>query len=243
MLYVCFTYTADLPLLSLSSARIRELDPEAIIYAVEDAGAPLGASVPGVRILRSPAPRNGNLNGLAQLSAELHAFCGLMNRHGADYIVKFDADTWCNDLGPFLQTRPVNGRPVPDYLAAENWQAFRPSGNIYRVSRWLVKRLLAMYEARTHCREWPPSYSYPEDVSVWGMACLTRLPLELIPFTSGFSTGMQDGGPGTNEACATAGVVHCGEPVSSGERASREHVALRMRLLKFEIESKMYGQN
>lgn len=239
MIYCIFTYREEEALLRLSSERIRELDPTAKIYAVNDAKAPIKKAIPGVQFLSSDHDRGGNLNGLANLREELAIFRKLLARESADYIVKFDADTWANDLRPFLLTQPCDGKPVPDYLACENWEAFRPSGNLYRLSRWLVDRLVAMYNERTRRREWPESWHYPEDLSIYHMACLTGLPLELIPHTRRVSVGMRDGGPGTNEECLNAAIVHCGEPDKYGRRVSREHATLRMKLLKF--ESKNHG--
>lgn len=234
MIYAIFTYSEDEAMLRMCSARVHQLDKDAKIYAVNDARSPIKSSVPGVHMLSSSYNRGGNLNGLENLGAQLAIFQQLLAREKADYIIKLDADSWANDLSPFLVTEAAEGKSVPDYLATENWEAYRPSGHLYRLSRWLVDKLVAMYNERTARHEWPQRYNYPEDQSIFRMACMTRLPMELIPHTSGYSVGMFDGGPGTNEACLTAGIVHCGEPDKNGKRVSRSHATLRMRLLAAE---------
>lgn len=236
MLYVCFVYKKDADLLGMMAERLQCVDPAAKIYAVQDVRAPLPKKPHGVQVITSNYNRGGNLNGLANLGGQLAIFQKLLKLEKADFLVKIDADSWVNDLTPFLETTPRDGKPVPDYLATENWEAFRPSGHIYRVSKWLVARLVAMFNARSAANEWPPHYSYPEDLSIFRMAALTGLPCELIPFQSGYSAGLFDGGIGTNAAAVRAGVVHCGEPCADGTRATREHVTLRMRILKYEIE-------
>jgi len=238
MIYATFIYKNDEELLRMSAARIKQLDPEAVIYAVNDANAPMRPSIPQVRFMSSQYNRGGNLNGVENLGGQLAVFQRILAAEGADYLIKFDADMWANDLGPFLRTLPEQGIPVPDYLATENWEAFRPSGHIYRVSRWLVNRLVQMYNERSAQGLWPKKYHYPEDQTIFRMAALSGLKCELVPFESGYSTGQLDGGPGTNEACLRAGVVHCGEPLPNGARASREHVTLRRRILKYETEKK-----
>lgn len=241
MLYVCFVYDRDAELLGMMADRLHHVDPSAKIYAVQDARAPLSKAPRRVNIITSNYDRGGNLNGLANVGGELAIFAKLLQAERADYIVKIDADTWVNDLTRFLQITPRDGKPVPDYLATENWEAFRPSGHIYRLSKWLVARLVQMFNARSAANEWPPHYSYPEDQTIYRMAALTGLPCELIPFQSGYSAGLFDGGIGTNGAAIRAGVVHCGEPCSNGTRATREHVTLRMKILKHEIEHLCQG--
>lgn len=228
MLYVTFVYTADTELLKIAVNRLRQIDPEAVIYAAQDANAPLSQKIDGVRIITTNYPRNGNLNGIANLGGQLTVFSRLLDDSNSDYIIKFDADTWINDLTPFKDKKV-------DYLATENWEAFRPSGHIYRLSKRLVKRLIELYNERSKANSWPPNYSYPEDQTIYRMACLTSMPCTLIDFTSDYSVGMLDGGPGTYQKAHNAGVVHCGEPTSNGQRATREHVLLRMKILQHEI--------
>lgn len=236
MNYCIFTYSEDAEMLSLCAARIHQLDTNARIYAINDAVSPIRKTIPGVHMLNSQHDRKGNLNGLQNLRAQLCVFQQLLAETKENYLIKIDSDTWVNDLTPFLATAPQEGKATPDYLACENWEALKPSGNIYRLSRWMVDKLVSMFNYRTTDNLWTNLYDYPEDQTIFRMACFTGLKLELIPYTSGYSVGMKDGGIGTNEACLKAGIVHCGEPDKYGKRVSREHAALRMRLLKYETQ-------
>lgn len=235
MLYVTFCYAPDTEMLRMASARIRELDSEAVIYAVNDAAKPIRETIDGVVFLSSDFPRGGNLNGLAVVAGELAMFDRLLRKEGADFIVKFDCDLWANDLTPFLRTLPENGLAVPDYLSVERFEAFKPSGMIYRLSRWMVARLLELFNARSKAELWTKGL-YPEDLTIYALAQQTRLLCELIPFASGFTAGMHDGGPGTYGDAVKAGVVHCGEPLPNGARVTREHATLRMKIIKAETK-------
>lgn len=235
MIWVTFVYDEDAEMLEMMTSRLRELDKDAKIYAVEDAAHPLPAEVPGVVVLSTTHERGGNLNGLANLGGMLAIFERILRHEKADYLVKIDADSWVNDVSPFLQVEPMDGRAVPDYLAAENWEAFRPSGNIYRLSRWMLMRLIQMYNERSRRNEWPPVYNYPEDQTIFRMACMTRLPMELLPQVSGYSVGQFDEGPDACEGYMRAGIIHCGEPDKKGRRVGRGHATLRMRVLQHAV--------
>ena len=227
MLFITFCYAADADMLRMSAARIHELDPAAVIYAVNDPAAPIRESIPGVTFLPCNFERGGNLNGLKAVAGELTCFEYLLRQTGAEYVCKFDCDLWANDLAPFLATGPG----APEYLSVERSEPFKPSGLIYRLSRHMVRELVHRFNARTRAEQWPSTYHYPEDITIYSLAQQTRLRCELIPYTTGYTAGMRDGGPGANGHCYRAGVVHCGEPLPDGRRVSREHATLRMRML------------
>jgi hypothetical protein len=231
MLYVTFCYAADETMLRLSTARLRALDPAAVIYAVNDPAAPITAEVEGVRFLTSGFDRGRNLNGLECILHQLHTYRNLLYREGADYIIKFDCDCWVNRLGAFADTENHGGYCTPDFLITERWQAFTPAGYFYRLSRWMVEGLLAQFAARTRAELWPPHNKYPEDVTLWALAAATRCRCKLIPFVSGFSTGAEDTPPTPGCRQLTAGLVHCGEPHADGTRCHRATATLRMLLL------------
>ena len=233
MIYVTFCYKPDEDMLRMSSARIRELDPSAKIYAVNDPAAPITEPIPGVTFMQADFPRGGNLNGLATVAGELAVFQRLLDAENADYIVKFDCDLWVNQLGPFLQTLPEAGLSVPDYLSVERAEPFVPSGMLYRLSKWAVRSITNEFNRRSQAGQWA-KWRFPEDITIYNLARQGRLNCTLIPFTEGRTAGMGDAGPEGNETCHRAWFVHCGEPLQDGKRVSREHATLRMRLLKWE---------
>lgn len=236
MIYVTFCYKPDEDMLRMSSARIRELDPTAKIYAVNDPAAPIKETIPGVKFMNSNFPRGGNLNGLAAVAGELAVFEQLLNAEKADYIIKFDCDLWVNQLGPFLQVMPEAGRAAPDYLSVERAEAFKPSGMLYRLSKWAVREATRRFNERSKAGLWTKAWHYPEDLTIFALVQEARLSYQLVPFMLGHTAGMGDAGPGGNAACHRAWFVHCGEPLPDGLRVSREHATLRMRILKHESE-------
>lgn len=229
MLYITFCYALDKEMLTMAAERIHSIDPSAHIYAVNDPAAPIKEDIPGVTLLPGDFPRGGNLNGLQAVAGELAVFERLLLQTGSEWLIKFDCDLWANNLTPFLDVSPG----APDYLSVERAEAFKPSGLIYRLSRHMVRECIAAFNARTHAREWALNvgYHYPEDCTIYGLAQQSRMRCRLIPYASGYTAGCGDGGPGTNEHCHRAGVVHCGEPLPDGRRATREHSTLRMRIL------------
>lgn len=236
MLFITFCYTPDAAMLRMSANRIHHLDPKAIIYAVNDPQAPIKENIPGVRLLASSFPRGGNLNGLQLIAGELGCYRDALKNEKADYIVKFDCDMWLNDLEPFLRTEPQNGQPVPDFLVPERHEAFKPIGGIYRLSKWAVDALIADFNRRSREKLWQSGNLYPEDQTLWNMALQSKLVCQQLPYVSGFCRGHHDEAPGESAAWHSAGVVHCGEPLNSGERVSREHATLRMKLVKHYFE-------
>ena len=235
MLYITFCFAPDADMLGMTCARIRELDPEAIIYAVSDPAAPLPESaVPeGVHHRQGAVSRGGNLNGLPIIAEELAVFRALLDQHQAQHIVKFDADMYPNDLSPYLDTEPEAGMVV-----SERWQAFMPAGYVYRLSSAMVDALQEAYNARTEAGLWTGGQNYPEDLTLWGLAAGCGQRLKLLPYGGGYSAGMVDCLPHElPEHVRKAATVHCGEPLPDGTRVSRPHATLRMRILAEALRS------
>lgn len=219
-------------MLTMAAERILALAPGSRIIGVNDPASPITGAVPGVTLIPGEFSRSGNLNGLECVAGELATFSRLLQQFGEDWLVKFDCDLWANDLSPFLDISPG----APDYLSVERAEAFTPSGLIYRLSRHMVRELIKLFNARSAAGMWTQAgYHYPEDLTIYGLACAAHgMRCHLIPYASGYTAGAGDGGPGTNEHCHRAGVVHCGEPLPDGRRTTREHATLRMRILRAE---------
>lgn len=230
MLYVCFTYAPDAPLLEFSARRLRQLDPEAIIVAISDSAAPIPSehAPNGVLHRVSDFPRNGNLNGLDCILGMLQTMVALCKEFDADHIIKFDADLWANNIGAFLTS--VDSGSF-DYLATERWHFGQPAGYIYRLSARLLDRLAEEITSRQELGLFPPSNKYPEDQTIYALAMQCRASASLIPFTSGASTGVVDCTPEQLARAMSADVVHVGEPNADGSRASRLLVLGRMATL------------
>lgn len=229
MLYVSFCYAADAAMLGMVCAKIRELDPEAVIYAVSDPNAPLTeADVPeGVHHRKGVVSRGGNLNGLPIVAEELAVFRSLMDQHNTQHIVKFDADMYPRTLAPYRDASPEVGMVV-----SERWQAFVPAGYVYRLSSDMVDAMQDEYNRRTEGGLWTAGQAYPEDLTLWGLAACSGLPIKLLCYGSGFSAGMPDCLPhDMPERVLQAATVHCGEPMPDGSRVSRPHATLRMRIV------------
>lgn len=234
MLYCIFTYKEDAALLSLCTARLRQIDPQARIFAISDAAAPISSAPEGVELRESSFPRGGTLNGLPCIAGMLATFRDILQAEGADYVIKLDSDTWLNRLPEGWEQDDGIG-----YRGLERWQAFQPAGNCYRLSRQAVSSVIHLFEQRSAAGQWPPQSYYREDHMIYGMACLVCDEVTLEPYMSGLSVGMTDGPPGSHAACHAAAVVHCGEhcgytPQGQAIRPTRAHVLMRMALLAAE---------
>lgn len=238
MLYVIFTYAEDAPLLSLCTARLRAVDPEAKIYALADAAAPVRTAPEGVVLRETRFPRGGSLNGLPCIAGMLSAYRQILQEEPEQrYLIKLDSDTWVNALPDFARDDGLG------YVGYERWQAFQPGGHCYRLSRYAVERMCQIFDERTRAGLWAQQTLYREDHIIYGLATAAHVPQRLIPFMEGRSVGMADGAPGEHGACHKADVVHCGEHCgydSSGQpiRPTRAHVLMRMALLAAECRAK-----
>ena len=236
MLYVSFTFAADAPLLALAARRIKALDANAIVVAVDDPEHPTPPEMraDGIIYRESDFHRSGNLNGLDCIAGMLAAMAALMDEFDADHIVKIDSDLWANNLTPFLTSTDSDSY---DYLATERWHFAQPAGYIYRLSRRLCTRLSEEIAARRSLDIFPPDNKYPEDQTIYALALQLRAAAALIPFNSGASTGLTDCSPSDLSRAASADVVHCGEPLPDGSRASRLQVLGRMATLAHYVHS------
>lgn len=233
MIYCIFTYKDDAELVQLCVERVREVDPEAVVYVADDAAAPVPRAVACSRYIRTRFARGGNLNGLEAVCGVLDTLRWCMADAGADYIVKLDADTWVNSVEWLADG-------VEDYIACEKCEPWRIAGNCYRISRWAVAGALRYITERTARGEWPASWHFPEDMTIYDTVRTLRLPHRLVPYTAGVARGYHDELP-LPEVERRAAVLHCGEPVG-GQRAARAHVLLRMRVVaeesrKLKVES------
>lgn len=230
MLYVSFSFAADAPLLALAARRIKSLDTSAVIVAVDDPEHPTPPEMrtDGIIYRESTFPRGGNLNGLDCISGMLLTMAELMDIYDSDHIIKFDSDLWSNNLASFLTSTDSDSY---DYLATERWHFAQPAGYIYRISRRLCNRLTEEIDARRALDLFPPDNKYPEDQTIYALALQLRAAAALVPFNSGASTGLTDCSPADLARAAAADVVHCGEPLPDGSRASRLHVLGRMATL------------
>lgn len=236
MLYVSFTFASDAPLLALASRRIQALDANAIVVAIDDPEHPTPPEMraDGIIYRESAFPRGGNLNGLGCIAGMLSTMSDLMDEFDADHIVKFDSDLWPNNLSAFLTSTDSDSY---DYLATERWHFAQPAGYIYRLSRRLCNRLSEEIAARRSLDLFPRDNKYPEDQTIYALALQLRAAAALIPFTSGASTGLTDCSPTDLARAASADVVHCGEPLPDGSRASRLQVLGRMATLAHYVHS------
>lgn len=225
MIYCIFCYKNDAELVPMCVERVKELDPEAVIYLADDAAAPMpdNAAPEGCRYLRTGFRRGGNLNGLEAVAGVLDTLRWCLDDAGERWVVKLDCDTWLNSV-EWLKT----GRE--EYIAAERCQPFTPAGNCYCMRKHAVVKALEYLQVRSTAGTWPSAWHYPEDRTIWEIVRELKVATRLMPYTSGFTRGYHDEVP-VPQAVLDATVVHCGEPLAAGERAHRAHVALRMRVV------------
>lgn len=228
MLYIIFCYAADTAMLRMVTERIRTLDADARIYAISDPAAPVDpAAVPGIEHRRGSVPRGGNLNGLPIIAEELSTFRSLMDAEGVPELIKIDADCYPLSFGALVLP------PKPAELTiCERWQPFTPAGMVYHLTRRMVDALQAEFNRRTELNLWQSGYHWPEDITIWNLATLTGLPVQMLPYAGGYACGMPDCLPDElPDKVRNSDFVHCGEPLPDGTRVSREHATLRMRIL------------
>lgn len=227
MVYLIFAYDKDAAMLHMCVEQLRRVDKDAQIYVASDANAPIKTVPDGTVHFLTRFERGGNLNGLSAVLGTLDTMRWVMQETANDYVVKIDPDTWFNSVDWLKEG-------VDDYLALEAAEPFYPGGNAYRVSRWAVDGVLRYVRGRIDRGEWPVRWHYPEDRTILNSVRALRLSHRLLPYSSGMTTGYHDELP-LPERVRAAAVVHCGEPTPAG-RASREHVTLRMKILKHELE-------
>lgn len=225
MIYYINAYKPDTAMLALCVSRVRELDPESVVYIANDPQNPVTELPQGCREYNDLTPRQGNLNGMVFLRSQLANFIRIMEESDADFIIKMDADAWLNS------TEWLADYPEADLLFLERQEPLKVNGTCYRVSRMAARQLLAAIEGR----EWPAFFHYPEDNTTYMLALRSGLSVAAIPYTEGYNIGYHEELPSMKHA--TAWCVHCGEPLPGGNRCPREMALLRMRVLAQAIRS------
>lgn len=226
MLYISFVSAADASMLAIVAARLRKLDPDAVIYAISDPAAPLqAAQVPeGVQHRLGTVNRGGNLNGLPIIAEELQTFLALMDATGEKSCIKIDADCYPISLQPLLDDA--------DMCICERAEPLTPAGMIYRISRDMTAAILELFTARVAAGEWVEGAQYPEDRTIWQLALHTRRPCCMLSYSGKFAAAATDDAPDDIPIrVRSVSFIHCGEPLPNGQRIPREHATLRMRCL------------
>lgn len=155
-------------------------------YLIEDAAAPLsltargGIAAVGGRIETSHHPRGGNLNGLANLEAQLTAFSAVAAATGSLWVVKLDSDTIIQNL---TWLDGAEGAAAVCFRQRKWWF----QGPCYALS---VSALGLMRQAileRPHLLS-PLAPQYPEDVATGWLACAVAGP-ERVRAVAGYPDG------------------------------------------------------
>lgn len=240
MIYTYFCAKEDEALLAVSVVRLRQVAPAATILVAVDndparrAEVPQGChAVPLCGIERVPA-RPGS----PAVAFSLHAVtCMLgfmqtaMETYGATHCLKLDADMYVNDLRLLQPGDTVApGLPEPDFVAPEAARPLLPGPGCFRISLYAVRWCLKYIRQGYRMHRWQPG-PYAENVFLYHLMAQSRMPLHLIPFATGYLAGYTQTAGGIPSAVRTAGLIHCGEPLTSGHRAPRETVLTRMLLL------------
>lgn len=232
MLYCYFSCSKDERLLAESVKRLRDVEPDAVVYVANDERD--RAHVPeGCKEARTQYDRGGTGTGLAAVEGELMTMQYILEAEKADYVVKIDSDIWANKTSRLH--RFGDGTVEPDFLGYEGPGMLQPMGCVYRLSRWGVRAALDEVRHRWRAREWSQTATYAEALTIFRTLCLApTLRVQLIPHAGHYLVGMHDDGYMNNHRAHNADFVHCGEPLAGGVRVSREHAFTRMALLKAE---------
>lgn len=234
MLYCIYAYAPDTAMLRMVCKRVQELDGTAAIYIVSDPAAPVDATAvcgEGIHHCMGHTQRGGNLNGRHIVGEEIATYKALMEQHGAEQIVKLDADCY-----PLRREALCDPTQPGDFVCCERWEAFVPSGMAYTLTLRMADALLELYKERNRRNLWQEGQLWQEDRTLWALACQTGLPVRMLPYMGGYAASMPDVLPNeVPQSVLNAHFVHCGEPTSGGKRAAREHATLRMRILESAI--------
>lgn len=218
-------------MLAVSISRLMEVDPDATIFIANDARD--RASVPaGCREAVTHYERGGTGMGLAAVEGEILTMQHILSSTGENYCVKLDSDVWINSVDE-LRVEQSNA----DFLGLETANMLLPTGCAYRLSKLGADTVLNDLRKRWEDGAWNPAAAYSENLTIFHLACLSpKLSVELIPYHLGKLVGMHD--DGNIDRALKAAVVHCGERLSNGQRAAREHVFCRMALIKSETTNR-----
>ncbi len=231
MIYYIHAYSPDAPLLHLCTARILELDPTARIVVANDPSNPIPASIfPKHAQIKSFPPKyplGGNLNGKEMIEGMLDTFVRIMEFNHERHIIKMDCDAWLNNVDWLKEGYwRKDGALEPDYIGLERAEPLTAAGDCYRISLYAARAALKLLRAR----QWDAKMPLPEDRTILELVMRSRLPVMTLPYTDGKHCGMHASIPGKRES--KAWVIHCGETTFEGNRAPRDFVLLRMRLME-----------
>jgi hypothetical protein len=232
MIYCYFSCKKDELSLAASVARLREVEPDAIVYVANDTRD--RAAVPdGCREVLTQYDRGGTGTGLAAVEGELLTMRHIVSVEKTEFCTKIDSDVWVNSTEA-LQPKAGN---MHNFLGYETASMMLPTGCAYRLSTGAIEIVLQALQQRWNDGAWNPDANYAENLTIYHLACLSsQLSVSLIPYHLGKLVGMYD--DGNTDRAMKAEVVHCGERLSDGRRAAREHVFCRMALLKSETTNR-----
>jgi hypothetical protein len=228
MIYVYFSCASDERILTLSVNRLKELDPNAIIYVANDQHD--RAAVPcGCHEALTQYDRGGTGIGLSAVEGELLTMQHILAKEHAEYITKIDSDVWLNSTQFLTPSDDTDA----DFFGIETSRMLLPAGIVYRLSRRGINAALEFFYSRLAHNEWSPFAHYAENFTIFHILSLVpSTNVELIPFARGIAAGFHDGK--THFFDST--VIHCGEPLPGGQRVSRAHVLTRMEQIKNSIK-------
>lgn len=239
MIYTYFCSKQDEDLLAVSVDRLRLLDPAATVVVGVDnelsrrAAVPAGCHAVPIVLERVPA-RHGSpavAFSLHSVTCMLGFMQTAMETYGATHCLKLDADMYVNDLRLLQPGDTVApGLPEPDFVAPEAARPLLPGPGCFRISLYAVRWCLQYIRQGYRMHRWQPG-PYAENIFLYHLMAQSRMPLHLIPFATGYLAGYTQTAAGIPAAVSTAGLIHCGEPLTSGHRAPRETVLTRMLLL------------
>ncbi len=240
MIYLYFCSKEDEANLAVSIARLREVEPCAHIFVAVDNDPAHRAQVPqgchAVPVVLTRVPARPGLPAAAfdihSMSQMLGLMQTIMETYDSTHLIKLDADMWVNDLRPLLPGNTVPaGEPEPDFVAPEAARPLLPGPGGFRISLYAVRWCLKYIRQGHSLHRWPAG-PYAENVFIYHLMAQSRMPLHLIPFSTGYLAGYSQTAHGIPETVRTAGLIHCGEPLSTGHRSPREVVLTRMLALR-----------
>lgn len=225
MIYYINAFAQDTYALHITVARVHELDPDAIVYIASDAAAPVLEPIAKAHTITTQYPRGGNLRGTACIHGMLDHMQAILAKHDARYIVKLDADTYLNSID---WLRPETYDSATDLIFLEGYAAFSESGDCYAISATAIRAVLDGLTARSTEAAAHGLYheNLPEDTTIVNLTLRAGLPVRAIPFYLRQHSGVNCDFP--DASTLAAAVIHCGEPLTNGQRAPREFVFFRL---------------
>lgn len=240
MFYLYFCSKEDEAALAVSVARLKKIEPCARVFVAVDNELARRAHVPqgchAVPVVLHRVPTRPGLPAIAFDLQSVRQMLGLMQTimetYGFTHCIKLDADMFCNDMRLLLPGETVApGLPEPDFVAPEAARPLLPGPGCFRVSLYAVRWCLEYIRRGYTIHRWP-DVPYAENLFIYHLLAQSRMPLHLIPYVTGYLAGYTQTATGIPEPVRTAGLIHCGEPLTDGTRAPRELVLTRMLALR-----------